>query len=98
MDSASNKLDEAVRSEEAAKAVSGLEAKYASHRRSQKLEDGTCGDQGRGVPRLGRARGGARAYPGDRDAVARRREPDPIGTCSTRTCVGMWRSPSRTPR
>ncbi len=41
MDSASNKLDEAVRSEEAAKAVSGLEAKYASHRRSQKLEDGT---------------------------------------------------------
>jgi len=39
--SASNKLDEAVRSPEAAKRVSDLEERYAAHRRSQKLEEGT---------------------------------------------------------
>lgn len=41
LSSASDKVNEVVRSPETAKKVSGLEDKYAEHRRSQKLEEGT---------------------------------------------------------
>lgn len=41
LSSATDKLNDAVRSPEAAQKVSGLEDRYADHRRSQKLEEGT---------------------------------------------------------